>query len=76
MMGQLPAQQNALFYEFCLENHIPEGHLLRQIDQFLDSNEGPLCADCRPPRCDFQRLLRRKQTLRFEFSESPKCRYC
>ena len=36
MMGQLPAQQNALFYEFCLETHIPEDHLLRQIDQFLD----------------------------------------
>ena len=36
MMGQLPAQQNALFYEFCLETHIPEDHLLRQIDLFLD----------------------------------------
>ncbi len=36
MMGQLPDQQNALFYELCLENHISEGHLLRQIDQFLD----------------------------------------
>jgi len=36
MMGQLPAQQNALFYEFCLEKHIPQDHLLRQIDQFLD----------------------------------------
>jgi len=36
MMGHLPAQQNALFYEFCLEKHIPESHLLRQIDQFLD----------------------------------------
>jgi len=35
MMGQLPAQQNALFYDFCLDNHIPENHLLRKIDQFL-----------------------------------------
>ncbi len=35
-MGQLPAKQNALFYEFCLEKHIPESHPLRQIDQFLD----------------------------------------
>jgi transposase len=33
MMGH---QQNTLFYEFCLEKHIPEDHLLRQIDQFLD----------------------------------------
>ena len=36
MMGQLPPRQNALFYEFCLEEQIPETHLLRQIDQFLD----------------------------------------
>ena len=36
MMGQLPAAQNALFYEFSLEQHIPDNHLLRQIDQFLD----------------------------------------
>jgi len=36
MMGQLPAAQNALFYDFCLEQHIPPNHLLRQINQFLD----------------------------------------
>jgi len=36
MMGQLPAGQNALFYEFCLEKHVPPDHLLRQIDTFLD----------------------------------------
>jgi transposase len=39
MMGQLPQQQNALFYEFCLEDHIPEDHLLRQIDQFIDFHQ-------------------------------------
>lgn len=36
MMGQLPAGQNALFYEFCLEKLVPPDHLLRQIDVFLD----------------------------------------
>ena len=36
MMGQLPPRQNALFYEFCLEEQIPDTHLLRRIDQFLD----------------------------------------
>lgn len=35
-MGQLPAAQNALFYDFCLERHIPSDHLLRQINEFLD----------------------------------------
>ncbi len=36
MMGSLPAQQNSLFYDFCLERHISENHLLRHIDRFLD----------------------------------------
>ena len=36
MMGQLPTGQNALFYEFCLEKHVPPDHLLRRIDTFLD----------------------------------------
>lgn len=36
MMGQLPEAQNELFYDFCLEKRIPENHLLRKIDQFLD----------------------------------------
>jgi len=36
MLGQLPPQQNSLFYDFCLENHIPQDLLLRQIDPFLD----------------------------------------
>ena len=36
MMGQLPQEQNALFYDFSLERHISQEHLLRQIDHFLD----------------------------------------
>ncbi len=36
MMGQLPPDQNALFYDFCLETHVPADHLLRRIDAFLD----------------------------------------
>ena len=39
MMGQQPPQQNALFYDFCLEHHIPSNHLLRHIDSFLDFSE-------------------------------------
>lgn len=39
MMGQLPAAQNELFYEFNLEQHIPDNHLLRKIDQFLDFDQ-------------------------------------
>ncbi len=39
MMGSLPAEQNALFYDFNLEKHIPDNHLLRQIDKFLDFDQ-------------------------------------
>ena len=35
MMGSqvAPAQ---LFYDFCLDDHVPDDHLLRRIDQFLE----------------------------------------
>ena len=35
MMGTqaVPAQ---LFYDFCLDDHVPDDHLLRRIDRFLD----------------------------------------
>jgi len=36
MMGHLPAAQNSLIYDFCLEKHIPSDHLLRRINNFLD----------------------------------------
>lgn len=39
MTGQLPPDQNALFYEFSLEAYVPEDHLLRQIDPFLDLSD-------------------------------------
>jgi hypothetical protein len=31
MMGERQVQQDALFYEFSLERHVPEKHLLRAI---------------------------------------------
>ena len=36
MMGCLSSNQNKLFYSFNLESYVPQGHLLRGIDQFLD----------------------------------------
>lgn len=36
MMGPRQEAQNALFYEFCLEDHVPQNHLLRSIDRFVD----------------------------------------
>ena len=36
MMGERRVDQGALFYEFCLERHVPHDHLLRAIDRFVD----------------------------------------
>ncbi len=36
MMGLQSADQRRLFYDFCLEDHVPADHLLRQIDGLLD----------------------------------------
>ena len=36
MMGERQVRQDALFYEFSLERHVPEKHLLRSIDRFVE----------------------------------------
>ncbi|OOY02639.1 IS1182 family transposase, partial [Thioclava sp. F28-4] len=36
MMGPKQEAQPALFYEFSLEDHVPQDHLLRSIDRFVD----------------------------------------
>ena len=36
MMGERATGQEALFYEFSLERHVPAAHLLRAIDRFVD----------------------------------------
>jgi hypothetical protein len=59
MMGDRKVQQDALFYEFSLERHVPETHLLRAIDRFVEillknSVAGPLGAlrkDFQPSPC-------------------------
>src|ERR1700727_566593 len=36
MMGERAVMQEALFYGFSLEDHVPQDHLLRSIDRFVD----------------------------------------
>lgn len=36
MMGERTEAQEALFYEFSLERHVPADHLVRGIDRFVD----------------------------------------
>ena len=39
MMGRHTADQERLFYDFCLDDVVPADHLLRQIDRFLDFDQ-------------------------------------
>ena len=36
MMGERQVMQEALFYGFSIERHVPDNHLLRKIDRFVD----------------------------------------
>lgn len=36
MMGERKVDQAVLFYEFSLERHVPQDHLLRAIDRFVE----------------------------------------
>lgn len=39
MMGERTVAQEALFYSFSLERHVPGDHLLRSIDRFVDLSD-------------------------------------
>ena len=56
MMGELTVAQEALFYTFSLERHVPADHLLRSIDRFCRSvghsrASAPLPPDCGEKAC-------------------------
>ena len=36
MMGDRLVMQESLFYQFRLNDHVPDNHMLRAIDRFLD----------------------------------------
>jgi len=38
MMGPKQEAQAALFYQFSLDDHVPQDHLLRSIDRFVDQS--------------------------------------
>src|SRR5436309_3526843 len=39
MMGTRQVEQDALFYEFSIESHVPADHLVRSIDRFVELGE-------------------------------------
>ena len=63
MMGERQVQQDALFYEFSLERHVPEKHLLRAIDRFVDlsgvrGHLAPFYSETGRPSIDPELLIR------------------
>ena len=62
-MGERQVQQDALFYEFSLERHVPEKHLLRAIDRFVDlsgvrGHLAPFYSETGRPSIDPELLIR------------------
>ena len=63
MIGDRQVQQDTLFYEFSLERHVPEDHLLRAIDRFVDlggvrAHLAPFYSETGRPSIDPELLIR------------------
>jgi len=63
MMGEGRGGQDALFYEFSLERHVPVEHLLRSIDRFVDLDEvrselAPFYSNVGRPSIDPELMIR------------------
>ena len=63
MMGERRVMQEALFYGFSLERHVPDNHMLRKIDRFVDladlrAHLGPYYSDVGRPSVDPELMIR------------------
>src|SRR2546430_2612343 len=63
MMGRLDDRQQPLFYDFCLEDHVPDNHLLRQVAKVLDLSGvrrklAPYYSDMGRPSLDPELMIR------------------
>jgi transposase len=63
MIGERRVMQEALFYRFNLERHVPDDHLPRKIDRFVDLSEvrahlGPYYSDVGRPSIDPELMIR------------------
>jgi len=63
MMGERTVMQEALFYSFSLERHMPSDHLLRKIDRFVDlsgvrAHLEPYYSDVGRPSIDPELMIR------------------
>ncbi len=63
MMGERRVMQEALFYGFSLERHVPDNHVLRKIDRFVDlsgvrAHLEPYYSDVGRPSIDPELMIR------------------
>jgi transposase len=63
MMGERRVNQEALFYTFSLERHVPTDHLVRAIDRFIDLSDlrsrlAPFYSSTGRPSVDPELLIR------------------
>ena len=63
MLGPRQEAQGALFYEFSIEDHVPQDHLLRSIDRFVDLSSirqhlAPFYSNTGRPSIDPELLIR------------------
>lgn len=63
MMGERTVAQEALFYSFSLERHVPADHMLRSVDRFVDlsgirEHLKPFYSDMGRPSIDPELLIR------------------
>jgi transposase len=63
MMGERAVMQGALFYEFSLERHVPESHMVRSLDRFVDlsairAHLQPYYSDIGRPSIDPELMIR------------------
>ncbi|WP_421446351.1 IS1182 family transposase [Agrobacterium tumefaciens] len=63
MMGERTVAQEALFYGFSIERHVPASHLLRSIDRFVDlsglrSHLRPFYSEIGRPSIDPELMIR------------------
>jgi transposase len=63
MMGERQVRQDALFYGFSLERHVPKRHLLRSIDRFVEVDGlrqelAPFYSEMGRPSIDPELLIR------------------
>ena len=63
MMGERTVMQSSLFYEFSLERHVPDEHLVRALDRFVDlaairAHLRPFYSDIGRPSIDPELMIR------------------